>query len=82
MSIPKPTCHVCPECGEECQVIEIDDSFDYSGTHCTGGMSGTHNVPVYYASDCCEALIEDYEHEEDPCYDDRDESDYNMEDWR
>ena len=76
MSIPKPTYHVCPECGEECQVIAVDDSFDYSGTHCTGGSQGTHNVEIYHVSDCCEAEIEDYEPTQEPNYDDRDESDY------
>ena len=25
----------------------VDDSFDYAGTHCTGGMSGTHHIPKY-----------------------------------
>tara|TARA_B100002019_G_scaffold279237_1_gene280899 strand:- start:49 stop:486 length:438 start_codon:yes stop_codon:yes gene_type:complete len=24
-----------------------NDSFDYAGTHCTGGMSGTHHLPDY-----------------------------------
>jgi hypothetical protein len=35
-------------------VVEIDgnprwenDSFDYAGTHCTGGRSGTHHLPSY-----------------------------------
>ena len=83
MSIPKPTCHVCPECGEECQVTAINDNFDYSGTHCTGGISGTHNVEIYYASDCCEVEIEDYEPTQEPDYDDRDASDYYCkDDWR
>jgi hypothetical protein len=27
-----------------------NDSFDYAGTHCTGGMSGTHYLPDY--ADC------------------------------
>lgn len=30
-----------------------NDSFDYAGTHCTGGMSGTHHLPDY-------ALCEDF----------------------
>src|SRR6056300_12844 len=30
-----------------------NDSFDYAGTHCTGGKSGTHHLPDY-------ALIEDF----------------------
>lgn len=24
-----------------------DDSFDYAGTHCTGGLGGTHKLPIY-----------------------------------
>ena len=52
---------ICPECNQECLVVPIDDSFDYSGTHCTGGQPGTHRVPIYYVSDCCEAEILDYE---------------------
>lgn len=30
-----------------------NDSFDYAGTHCTGGRSGTHHLPNY-------ALCEDF----------------------
>lgn len=26
------------------EVVKIDESFDYAGTHCTGGRSGTHEV--------------------------------------
>lgn len=26
------------------EVVKIDESFDYAGTHCTGGKSGTHEV--------------------------------------
>ncbi len=26
-----------------------DDSFDYAGTHCTGGKSGTYHLPKYVA---------------------------------
>lgn len=53
----------CPECGEPCEVIALLNDFDYAGTHCTGGRSGTHypsdwGSPV---SDCCEAPIEDAE---------------------
>jgi hypothetical protein len=52
---------VCPECGEECEVKPLDNSFDYAGTHCTGGVGGTH-YPMNYGSpvsDCCEAPMED-----------------------
>ena len=48
----------CPECGQECKIIEQNDSFDYSGTHCTHGQAGTHRLPSYYISDCCEAEVE------------------------
>jgi len=48
----------CPKCKQECRLIKVDDSFDYSGTHCTNGKAGTHHVPVYYISDCCEVEIE------------------------
>lgn len=51
---------ICPECGKECSIIEQDDSFAYSGTHCTGGKSGTHQMPTYVISDCCEAEVKDY----------------------
>lgn len=61
----------CPKCKKECKVIEVDESFTYSGTHCTEGKAGTHNVPVYYVSDCCEAVKEDYEPHDEP-----DRSDY------
>jgi len=50
----------CPECHELCDVIPLDNSFSYSGTHCTGGRSGTH-YPAGYGdpvSDCCEADLE------------------------
>lgn len=51
----------CPECGEPCEIVGLDNSFDYGGTHCTFGRAGTHypsgwGWPV---SDCCEADIED-----------------------
>ena len=45
----------CCECGEECKIVE--ETFDYAGTHCTNGVSGTHHTGVY-VSDCCSA---DYE---------------------
>ena len=48
---------ICPKCDKECKVIEMDDSFNYSGTHCTGGKSDTHHIPKYYISECCEVEI-------------------------
>lgn len=44
----------CTECGKECNAIE--ETFDYSGTHCTFGMSGTHHTG-HYVSDCCSAEV-------------------------
>ena len=54
---------ICPDCGEKCNVIALDNSFDYAGTHCTHGRSGTHYPDGYGdpVSDCCEAYIEDME---------------------
>jgi len=53
---------ICPECQEPCKVIPLDNSFDYSGTHCTGGKSGTHYPSGYGdpVSDCCEVDIIEY----------------------
>jgi len=55
----------CPACGKESQTRIQDDSFDYAGTHCTGGLPGTHHYPLYYVTECCDEpleieLIEDY----------------------
>lgn len=44
----------CTECGEKCTAIE--ETFDYSGTHCSFGMSGTHHTG-HYVSDCCLADV-------------------------
>ena len=30
-----------------CNPFLVDDSFNYAGTHCTNGRSGTHNIPKY-----------------------------------
>ena len=51
---------ICSECGLPCEVIPLDNSFDYSGTHCTHGNGGTHYPPDYGTpvSDCCEQLID------------------------
>jgi hypothetical protein len=51
---------ICPECGEPCYIVPLDNSFDYSGTHCTHGRSGTHRPDGYGSpvSDCCEVPIE------------------------
>lgn len=60
----------CTECGQECS--EVWESFDYAGTHCTHGKSGTHYTG-YKISSCCGAPTtwdKDYE-EEDPCHPER-----------
>jgi len=51
---------ICASCGKPCKVIPLRNEFNYAGTHCTHGLSGTHypdnwGDPV---SDCCEAPIE------------------------
>lgn len=50
----------CPECGEECEIIPLENSFDYAGTHCTHGVGGVHYPSDYGApvSSCCEAYID------------------------
>jgi hypothetical protein len=47
----------CTQCGERCDLIALENEFDYSGTHCNNGTAGTHypcdwGQPV---SDCCES---------------------------
>lgn len=49
-----PNCR-CLECGELCEIEE--ETFDYSGTHCTGGKDGVHHTG-HYVSVCCDG---DYE---------------------
>jgi len=44
--------YLCPECKEPCKSVE--ETFDYAGTHCTNGESGTHRTGNY-VSDCCGA---------------------------
>jgi hypothetical protein len=53
---------ICPGCGDPCEVVRLDNSFDYAGTHCTGGTGGTHYPDGYGdpVSDCCEEFIEGY----------------------
>lgn len=55
---------ICTECGKECNVIPLDNSFSYAGTHCTNGNGGIHYPPGYGmpVSDCCEAdVIDEYD---------------------
>ena len=66
-SYETPEGTTCPGCGEECRIVPNLNEFDYSGTHCTHGQSGTHypfdwGCPV---SDCCGVDIEDAVKEED-----------------
>lgn len=42
----------CLDCKEVCGRVE--ETFDYAGTHCTFGRSGTHHTG-HYVSDCCGA---------------------------
>ena len=51
---------ICPECNKDCLPVEQDDSFSYSGTHCTNGLPGTCYIPVIFVSSCCEAYLESY----------------------
>lgn len=45
----------CGECGEVCEVYAEVISWDYAGTHCNFGKSGTHYAGTEYASKCCDA---------------------------
>lgn len=62
-----PVVHYCTECGEPCTISE--ETFDYAGTHCTHGRSGTHHTG-HYLSDCCFA-----EYTDEPLEGDEDEHD-------
>ena len=46
----------CDSCGDACELVE--ETFDYAGTHCTGGASGTHKTGVWL-SKCCLADYSD-----------------------
>ena len=55
--------NICEDCKEPCKPVE--ETFDYAGTHCTYGNSGTHHTG-HYVSDCCLAeLIDESEVEEE-----------------
>ena len=43
----------CDHCKRETEEVTVDASFDYAGTHCTGGLPGTELV-FFKASECCE----------------------------
>jgi len=59
--------YICANCGEPCGIVE--ETFDYAGTHCTNGNSGTHHTGIY-VSDCCldevdeKLLLDNVEHAE------------------
>jgi len=44
----------CNWCGEICEAVE--ETFDYSGTHCSGGKDGFHRTGNYLSS-CCDAEV-------------------------
>ena len=48
--------NVCEDCGEVCEVVEV--AFDYAGTHCNHGKSGTHKTGEYETK-CCSAGFEE-----------------------
>ena len=48
---------ICSECGDECEIVE--ESFDYAGTHCNHGKSGTHYTGRYVSKCCLAELKED-----------------------
>lgn len=51
----------CRCCSAPCTPTKLDNSFDYAGTHCTGGRPGTHYPEGYgsLVSDCCEDEVMD-----------------------
>jgi len=63
---------ICSECGDECKRVE--ETFDYSGTHCNNGISGTHHTGVY-VSDCCSSEYHEAEDEGNQPLEDQKKSD-------
>lgn len=49
---------ICSACMQSTRVVPLNNSFSYSGTHCTGGVSGVHQPDGYGdpVSYCCEAV--------------------------
>ena len=43
----------CENCHKEVDVTIEDSSFDYAGTHCNHGQSGTQVLPVEYLCPSC-----------------------------
>ncbi len=52
----------CPHCHKLIEPVYEDLSFDYAGTHCTYGQSGTYHDGYWYCPKCDEEL--DYEPED------------------
>jgi len=52
---------ICNECEQTC--YEIEETIEYSGTHCNYGNDGTHKTG-YWVSDCCEAKYKLVDNEE------------------
>ena len=52
---------VCTNCKKKCKRVE--QTFNYAGTHCTNGNSGTYHTG-HYISDCCLEEVEDSDESE------------------
>ena len=61
MKYETPDGWVCPHCGEQAEIVPLDNSFSYAGTHCSHGMDGIHYPADYGEPVCseCESFIED-----------------------
>jgi hypothetical protein len=72
-----PDGFTCPECGYACTIVPLDNSFSYSGTHCTAGRSGVHRPAGYGmpVTDCCEVFVEAEEDDIEPDYEPWDDED-------
>lgn len=49
----------CPLCGSLTEIVPLINHFEYTGTHCTAGLSGTH-YPDDFGSPvtkCCEESV-------------------------
>lgn len=55
----------CTECKQWCETYREDLSFNYSGTHCTFGMGGTHRQWGDDKSVCCDADVTDFIEDEE-----------------
>ena len=53
---------MCIECGLPCGTVE--ETIEYSGTHCNNGQAGTHKTG-HYVSDCCLAEYGDLDEDQD-----------------